>query len=91
MNEIIRQDVEEILASEIIEWERFRDTNVLITGANGMLPSYLAFTLLELSSQGFNVNVYALVRNRQKAETVFKDWLESPYGKDEESVVCVSS
>ncbi len=78
MNKIIEQDVKEILASEIIDWSRFRNTNVLITGANGMLPSYLVFTLLELSNRGYNVNVYALVRNRQKAETIFKDMLSNP-------------
>lgn len=75
MNKIIEKDINEILESNIIDWDKFRNTNVLITGANGMLPSYLVFTLLELNKRGMNVHVYALVRNRQKAELVFKDFL----------------
>ena len=38
MNKIIQSDIQEILNSEIIDWSRFKDSNVLITGANGMLP-----------------------------------------------------
>ena len=79
MNRIIENDVKEILANELVDWERFRNANVLITGANGMLPSYLVFTLLELSRRGFQVHVFALVRNRQKAERIFQDCLENPY------------
>lgn len=79
MNRIIENDVKEILANELVDWERFRNANVLVTGANGMLPSYLVFTLLELSRRGFHVHVYALVRNRQKAERIFQDCLENPY------------
>lgn len=46
MNKVIEKDINEILKSNIIDWNQFRDANVLITGANGMLPSYLVFTLL---------------------------------------------
>lgn len=79
MNKIIQSDIQEILNSEIIDWSRFKDSNVLITGANGMLPSYLVFTFLGLNEKGINVNVYALVRNRQKAENIFKDALNDEH------------
>ncbi len=78
-NEIISGDIQEILKSKIIDWERFRNTNVLITGANGMLPSYLVFTLLALNKKGINVNIYALVRNEGKAKAVFKDLLHDEH------------
>lgn len=79
MNKIIRNDIEEILKSDIIEWERFNGTAVLITGANGMLPSYVVFTLLALNKKGINVEVYALVRNEDKAKAVFKESLQNEH------------
>ena len=79
MNKIIQSDIQEILNNEIIDWSRFKNSNVLITGANGMLPSYLVFTFLGLNEKGMNVNVYALVRNRQKAENIFKDALNDEH------------
>ena len=45
MNEIINKDIKEILESDIIDWSRFQNSNILITGANGMLPSYLVFKI----------------------------------------------
>lgn len=78
-NQIILKDIKEILKSDIIDWERFKNTNVLITGANGMLPSYVVFTLLALKQKGINVNVYALVRNADKAKAIFKDSLQDEH------------
>lgn len=78
-NQIILKDIKEILKSDIIDWERFKNTNVLITGANGMLPSYVVFTLLALNKKGINVNVYALVRNADKAKAIFKDSLQDEH------------
>lgn len=79
MNEIINKDIKEILESDIINWSRFQNSNILITGANGMLPSYLVFTLLELNKRNMNVNVYALVRNKEKAENIFQNLLNDQY------------
>lgn len=76
MNTVIYNDIQEILSSNIINWDRFKDSKILITGANGMLPSYLVFTLLALNRRGIHVTVYALVRNMQKAEHIFKDFLD---------------
>lgn len=79
MNKIIEQDLEEICASKAIDWEKFKDTTVLITGANGMLPAYLVFTLLYLNKiRGLQVKVIALVRNAEKAKTKFRDFLSDP-------------
>ena len=79
MNEIINKDIKEILESDIIDWSRFQNSNILITGANGMLPSYLVFTLLELNKSDMNVNVYALVRTREKAENIFQNLLNDKH------------
>lgn len=79
MNKVIEKDLEEICACKAIDWEKFRDATVLITGANGMLPSYLVFTLLYLNkTRDLHVKVVALVRNAEKAKYKFKDFLSDP-------------
>ena len=46
----------------------FKEKNVLITGATGLIGSYLVRKMLKLGA-----NVIALGRNAQKIESVFKD------------------
>lgn len=66
MNEILLQDAEEILNNDI-EWEKFDHSKVLITGAAGMLGSYVARTLVVLREKNdWDIEVYALVRNPWK-------------------------
>lgn len=75
MNSIIKEDLEFIISSKLIDWECFRNKSVLITGANGMLPSYMVMTLLYLNRErDMNIKVYALVRNKEKAQRVFSDF-----------------
>lgn len=79
MNSIIQKDLDLIVSSPIINWEVFKGQTVLITGANGMLPSYLAYTLLYLNStKHYGIKVLALVRNLEKSKEKFKDFLDDP-------------
>lgn len=80
MNRIIEEDIQRIISSPIIDWERFRGKSVLITGANGMLPSYMVFTLLFLNKdRNMNVEVYALARNEVKLRSVLKEFWDNEY------------
>ena len=79
MNTVVMQDLERITSSELINWQRFNNKTVLISGANGMLPSYMVETLLFLNQKyGYNVKVVALVRNLEKAKKVFADYEDNP-------------
>lgn len=80
MNKIITEDLDFILASPI-DWEKFRDKTVLVTGAYGTLLSYVTYTLLRLNEQGFNVTVIALIRNAEKARKIFGRFVASPHLK----------
>ena len=76
MNDIIAQDIKEIMSNPIVDWSRFNIKTVLVTGANGMLPSYIVYSLLRLSQENnFSIKVIAQVRNRAKSEIIFKDFL----------------
>lgn len=66
MNRILVEDAKRILANDL-KWDKFKDTKVLITGAAGMIGSYVARTLIVLGEEkGWDIDVYALVRNPGK-------------------------
>ena len=65
-NNILYQDAEQIL-SQNLDWNKLKDSKVLVTGASGMLGSYITRTLCLLKEKNnWNIDVYALVRNPQK-------------------------
>ena len=72
-NSIIYKDIQTILSEEI-EWDYLRGKTILVTGANGFIPSYIVYTLLELNISKFKnnpMNILALVRNKEKAFNKF--------------------
>ena len=75
---IITEDLNEIIKAPI-DWERFSNKTVLITGASGFLPAYIVETLLFLSEKGIikNNKILALVRNVEKANTRFNHYLNN--------------
>ena len=75
-NHIIEEDVERIV-SEDLPWDTFKGKTVLVTGANGMIPSYVVYTMLGLNDlRNMGIKVLALVRNESKARRVFGELLE---------------
>lgn len=79
MNAIIKEDLDFITRSNLVDWKRFIDKTVLISGANGMLPSYMVETLLFLNERyDYHIKVLALVRNIEKARQVFADYSDNP-------------
>lgn len=59
--------------------EKLKDSNVLITGANGLIASDLVETLAYLNDDmGLNMHVYALCRNEEKGKKRFADFLNKP-------------
>jgi nucleoside-diphosphate-sugar epimerase len=82
LNKIIAEDLDFILNSNV-DWEKFRNKTVFITGAYGMLLSYVTHTLLRLNELDpkFNVTVIALIRDKEKAKKRFGYLIESKYLK----------
>ena len=75
-NHIIDEDIARIL-SEDLPWEEFRGATILVTGASGMIPSYVVYTLLGLNdTRNLGIKVIALVRNEQKARNIFGEILD---------------
>lgn len=64
---VIQHDLSEIVSREL-PWERLFGSTFLVTGANGMLPSYVVYTLLSLNDRrDAGIKVVGLIRNEQKA------------------------
>ena len=74
INKIVLEDLQEIVA-ENLDWEKLKNSTVLITGASGMLPSYMAETLLYLNqNKNLNIKVVGVVRNLEKAKNRFAEY-----------------
>ena len=72
LHKTILEDVE-FIANQNLPWDKFYDSNVLITGANGYLPAYMLETLLYLNDKyDKKINVIALARNKEKALKKFE-------------------
>ena len=66
MHPLIKRDMEDIY-SRRDDWNIFEGKNVLLTGAYGMLASYLVYFLFYLKEEkNINVNLIAVVRNKDK-------------------------
>lgn len=76
---IILEDLKDIYGCDI-PWEKLRDTEVLITGAYGMLASYMMYMLIFLNeTQNMNIKIIALVRSKEKFYKRFKKHAKREY------------
>ena len=74
---VTEEDLKNITDADL-PWDELEGTNILITGANGMLPSYMVETILYLNETRFKkkANIYAIVRNEEKAKRRFRKYLD---------------
>lgn len=73
LNPIIEMDIENILSNKI-EFKKLENSTVLITGASGMIGSYLLYTLAALNDlQSYNIKIVALVRDKEKLPNYLKN------------------
>ncbi|MGN0333107.1 MAG: hypothetical protein ACI4D9_08845, partial [Lachnospiraceae bacterium] len=66
MNRVLREDLEEII-EENITWEKLKGKTVLITGASGMIGTYMLQTLTMLNDRfEYGIKIIAVLRNPSK-------------------------
>ena len=73
MNHILQEDARDILKQDI-SWEKFDGKRILVTGAGGMLGSYISRTILQWKEiSGNDLELYALVRHPEKLPEDVRD------------------
>lgn len=78
MSRIVSEDVSNILKADL-PWEKFSGKTVLVTGAGGLLPAYMAITLLHLNSRlSAPCTVVAVVRDPVRAAMRLGAYLDRP-------------
>lgn len=77
---IVEEDVNNILKSGI-PFEKFHGQSILITGACGMLPSYLALTLLQYCRDNPNrgLHISVLARNKERARKLYAAYWDKEF------------
>ena len=63
-----------LIANANLPWEKFQNKSILLSGATGLLGSFLVDVLMQKNVYGLNCTVYALGRSQQKAEKRFSKW-----------------
>ena len=76
---VIIEDLRRMCQADL-PWQQLEGKTVLVTGATGMLASYVTWLLLYLHEEaGIEVSVVALCRNPQKAEHYLGSYVGKPY------------
>lgn len=76
---VINEDMQNIY-NRTIDWERFRNQTILISGATGMLASYLVYFLIYLNERyNADIRIMVIVRNIEKCKRTFKRYTEKKY------------
>lgn len=79
-NLIYQEDIEYV-AGLTLPWEKLKNKSILITGASGLIGSFLIDVLMQKNSGGLNCTVYAIGRNLEKAKNRFSKYWSSPLFK----------
>ena len=70
INNILKNEYENIVSN--INADDLKNKSILITGANGLIASYLVDILCFLNNEkNFSINIYALSRSKEKSEKRF--------------------
>ena len=78
-NALYQEDLEYVRNLEL-PWEKLQDKSLLLSGATGMIGSFLVDALLNKNEKDYlNCTVYALGRNEQKAKARFSKYAEDEH------------
>ncbi len=65
-----KNDIEWV-ADLALPWDKLKNKSILISGASGLIGSFLIDVILKKNSEGFNCTVYALGRSKKRMESRF--------------------
>ena len=62
-----------------LPWDKLQGKSVLISGATGLVGSFLVDVMMKKNEEGLGCTVYALSRNAERAAKRFVRWQGNPY------------
>ena len=65
---VLNEDIRSVIADNNIDWDKLKNSTVLITGATGLIGSLCIHVIKSLD---FPVNILAMVRDETKARKIF--------------------
>ena len=75
IDSVTLEDLNNLIEVDFIDWEKLRNSSVLVTGATGQIGSEIVKLLLFLNEKkSLDINIIALIRNTEKAKSIFKDF-----------------
>lgn len=75
---VLERDIRIIMESPV-DWDKFRDSTILVTGATGRLGMYIVEALCKADLEwNLNMRIVALARSQTKLKRVFGSTLEFP-------------
>lgn len=79
-NPVIQKDLKEMFSDTSIDYRKFDHSTVLVTGAYGMLASYLVFMMIYLNEyKGYHINIIANGRSEEKMRKRFGSYIDKDY------------
>lgn len=71
-NPIVKEDIENIVKTESIDWEQFKGKKIAVTGATGLIGRITVLALLKANeTYELGLTVQAFIRNEEKAKSIF--------------------
>lgn len=62
-----------------LPWDKLRNKSIMISGATGLIGSFLIDVILEKDLSGLGCTVYALGRSEEKARARFSNYAQDPH------------
>ena len=76
IDSITLEDLNYLINIDFIDWEKLKNSSILVTGATGQIGSEIVKLLLFLNEKKtLNITIIALIRNIEKSKSIFKDFL----------------
>ena len=78
MNKLYQEDIENTIKMTQ-EIEELKNKTIFITGANGLIGRFIIDTIMYLNrNKDFNTKIIANARNKEKLESLFKEYINMP-------------
>jgi len=78
-SELYKEDIDTIASCDI-DWDKLRNKSIMITGATGLIGTFLIDVLMYRNAKyGDCITIYAVSRNKEKITARFREYIDSQF------------